>query len=91
MYISTDTLVGLPKLTLKNNIFNFNENFETKKEAQQLRPSLLCAIASILFMAELEEKNLEEVDKAGLKNVCLPSTIHGFASRVGPSGFFYFY
>ena len=59
--VSTDTLVELVELVLKNNIFNFNE-----KTLKQKRGIAIGAKFSppyrILFMAELEEKILEKVD-----------------------------
>ena len=49
MYLSTDTLVKLAKLVLKDNIFYFNGKLLNKKEAQQLGQSLFRPIAFYLW------------------------------------------
>ena len=57
--ISTDTLLELARVVLKNNFFDFNGNFY-----QQLRGTAIgtkCASSyAILFLAALEEKLLAE-------------------------------
>ena len=54
---STDTLVELAKLVLKNNIFNFNE--KTLKQKRDIAMETKFAPPyTILFMAGLEEKIL---------------------------------
>ena len=59
--VSTDTLVELAELVLKNNIFNFNERTLKQKRGTAIgtKFALPC---SILFMAELEGKKFEIVD-----------------------------
>ena len=56
--VSTDTLGELTESVSKNNIVNFNE-----KSLKQKRGTAKCALPySILFMAELEGRILENVD-----------------------------
>ena len=59
--VSTDTLVELAELVLKNNIFNFNERTLKQKRGTAIGTKFAPPY-SILFMAELEEKILEIVD-----------------------------
>ena len=58
--VSTDTLVQLAKLVLKNNIFNFNEKTMKQKGGAAIGTKFALAF-SIIFMAELEEKMFEKV------------------------------
>ena len=59
--VSTDTLVELAELVLKNNIFNFNEKNLQQKRGRAIETKFAPPYI-ILFMAELEEKVLEKVD-----------------------------
>ena len=59
--VSTDTLVALAKLVLKNNIFNFNKKTLKQKRGTTIGTKV-APPNSILFMVELEEKILEIVD-----------------------------
>ena len=59
--VSTDSLAELAELVLKNNIFNFNEKTLKQKRGTSIGTKFALPY-SILFMAELEEKILEEVD-----------------------------
>ena len=59
--VSTDTLVELAELVLKNNIFNFNKRTLKQKRGTAIGTKFAPPY-SILFMAELEEKILEIVD-----------------------------
>ena len=59
--VSTNTLVELAELVLKNNIFNFNEKTLKQKRGTAIGTKFAPPY-NILFMAELEEKNLEIVD-----------------------------
>ena len=59
--VSTDTLVELAELVLKNNIFNFNEKNLQQKRGTAIETKFAPPYI-ILFMAELEEKVLEKVD-----------------------------
>ena len=59
--VSTDTLVELAELVLKNNIFNFNQKTLKQKRGTAIGTKFAPPY-SILFMAELEEKILEKVD-----------------------------
>ena len=59
--VSTDTLVELAELILKNNIFNFNEKTLNQKRSTAIGTKFAPPY-SILFMAELEEKIIEIVD-----------------------------
>ena len=59
--VSTDTLVELAELVLKNNIFNFNQKTLKQKRGTAIGTKLAPPY-SILFMAELEEKILEKVN-----------------------------
>ena len=59
--VSTDTLVELAELVLKNNIFNFNKRTLKQKRSTAIGTKF-APVYSILFMAELEEKILEIVD-----------------------------
>ena len=61
LYVSTDTLVELAELVLKNNIFNFNERTLKQKRGTAIGTKFAPPY-SILFMAELEEKILEIVE-----------------------------
>ena len=60
-YVSTDILVELAELFLKNNDFNFNEKTLKQKRGTAIGTKFAPPY-SILFMAELEGKTLEEVD-----------------------------
>ena len=60
LYLSTDTLVKLAKLVLKDNIFYFNG--KTSKQGGTAIGTKFVPPYNILFMAELEEKIIEEVD-----------------------------
>ena len=62
IYVSTDTLIELAELVLKNNIFNFNEKTLKQKRGATIGTKFAPPYG-ILFMAELEEKFLEIVDK----------------------------
>ena len=59
--LSTDTLVELAELVLKNNIFNFNERTLKQKRGAAIGTKFAPPY-NILFMAELEEKILEIID-----------------------------
>ena len=59
--VSTDTLVQLAELVLKDNIFNFNEK-TLKRNRGTAIGTKFAPPYSILFMAELGEKILEIVD-----------------------------
>ena len=59
--VSTNTLVVLAKLVLKNNIFNFNKKTLKQKRGTTIGTKV-APPNSILFMVELEEKILEIVD-----------------------------
>ena len=59
--VSTDTLIELAELVLKNNIFNFIERTLKQKRGTAIGTKFPPP-CSILFMAELEEKILEIVD-----------------------------
>ena len=59
--VSTDTLVELAELILKDNIFNFNEKTLNQKRSTAIGTKFAPPY-SILFMAELEEKIIEIVD-----------------------------
>ena len=54
--VSTDTLVELAELVLRNNIFNFNERTLKQKRGTAIGTKFAQPY-SILFMAELEDKN----------------------------------
>ena len=58
---STDTLVELAELVLKNNIFNFNQETLKQKRGTAIGTKFAPSY-SILFVTELEEKILEKVD-----------------------------
>ena len=57
--VSTDTLVELAELVLKNNIFDFNEKTLKQKRGTTIETKPY----SISFMAELEEKVTEKFHK----------------------------
>ena len=59
--VSTDTLVKLAELVLKNNLFHFNEK-TLKQKRGTATGTMFARPYSILFMAELEESFLEEID-----------------------------
>ena len=59
--VSTDTLVELAELVLKSSIFNFNEKTLKQKRDTGIGTKFPPPY-SILFMAELEEKIIENVD-----------------------------
>ena len=59
--VSTDTLVELAELVLKNNIFNFSEEILKQKRGTGIGTKFVLPF-SILFMAESEETILEKVD-----------------------------
>ena len=60
--LSTDTLVELAELVLKNNIFNLNEETLKQKRGTAIRTKF-APLYSILSMAELEKLILEKIDK----------------------------
>ena len=59
--MTTETLLELTEIVLKNNIFQFNE-----KTLKQLRGTAICIKCAlpyaIIFMADLEERILEEIE-----------------------------
>ena len=59
--VSTDTLVELAELVLKNNISNFNERALKQKRGTAIGTKFAPPYG-ILFKAELEEEILEIVD-----------------------------
>ena len=59
--VTTDTLLELAELVLRNNIFNFNERTLKQKRGTTIGTKFAPPY-SILFMAELEEKILERLD-----------------------------
>ena len=59
--VSTDTLVKQAELVLKNNLFHFNEK-TLKQKRGTATGTMFARPYSILFMAELEESFLEEID-----------------------------
>ena len=59
--VTTDTLVELAELVLKNNIFQFNEKTYKQKRGTAIGTKFAPPY-SILFMADLEEKLLEQAD-----------------------------
>ena len=59
--VSTDALVELAELVLKNNTFNFNKRTLKQKRGTAIGTKFAPPY-SILFMADLEEKILEIVD-----------------------------
>ena len=56
--ISTETLVELAELVLKNDIYNFNEKTFLKKEAQQLGQSLIHP--KVFYYGRIWGKNSEK-------------------------------
>ena len=59
--VSTNTLVEMAELVLKSNIFNFNVKALKQKRGTTVGAKIALPY-SVLFMAELEKKNLEKVD-----------------------------
>ena len=59
--VTTDTLLELAELVLRNNIFNFNERTLKQKRGTTIGTKFAPPY-NILFMAELEEKILERLD-----------------------------
>ena len=58
-YVSTDNIIGLAKVVLKDNIFTFCR--KTLKQKRRTATGNKCAaLSSILFMAELEEEVIKE-------------------------------
>ena len=59
--VSSDTLVELAELVLKNNIFNFKQKTLKQKRGTAIETKF-APPCSILFMVELEEEIREKVD-----------------------------
>ena len=60
--ISSDTLTELVEVALKNNIFEFDEKTSKQKRGMAIRTKFAPPYA-IVFMAEFEEKLLENFEK----------------------------
>ena len=60
-YVSTDTIIDLAEVVLKNNIFTFGKKTLTEKQRTAIGTKL-APPCSILFMAEQEEKIIKEFE-----------------------------
>ena len=58
-YVSTDTIIDLAEVVLKNNIFTFGKKTLKQKRGTAIGTKFAPPY-SILFMAELEEKIIKE-------------------------------
>ena len=81
-YVSTDTIIDLAEVVLKNNIFTFGKKTLKQKRGTAISTKFAPPY-SILFMTELEEKIIKESEYKPIYGGGILTTYFSYGNMVG--------